>query len=180
MEDLSLHILDIAENSIAAGARNLSIVITEDEAGNLVTLEVADDGKGMEGAQVAQAADPFFTTRTTKSVGLGLSLLKQAAELANGTMDIRSAPGAGTKVVATFQSSHIDRKPLGSMADTIITLISACDEMNIVYIHVRDGKKLVFDSKQIREELAGAPLNSVKALDVIRGYLNQEEDTLTH
>jgi anti-sigma regulatory factor (Ser/Thr protein kinase) len=180
MEDLSLHILDIAENSIAAGARNLSIVITEDVAADVITIEVGDDGKGMDGVDLSRAADPFYTKRTTRDVGLGLSLLKQAAELTNGKMEMRSAPDVGTTVIVTFRSSHIDGKPLGNMADTVIALLTASEEMNILYIHVRDGKKLVFDSRQFREELAGDTLTSAKALDVIRGFLNQEESALTH
>ena len=178
MEDLSLHILDIAENSIAAGARTVSIAVLEDGSADLLSLEIADDGKGMSPGDLEKAADPFFTTRTTRRIGLGLALLREAAVAANGTTHISSAPGAGTTVRATFQMSHIDRKPLGQMADTILALIATPGEFDILYTHTRDGKTVTFDTREIRAELQGIALNSAGALSAIREHLNQEEDSL--
>ncbi|MDP2887228.1 MAG: ATP-binding protein [Ignavibacteria bacterium] len=180
MEDLSLHILDIAENSIAAGARGLSITVSEDVGRDLLTIEIVDDGKGMNAELAEKAADPFFTTRTTRKVGMGLALLKEAAAMANGTMEIRSAPNEGTTIRGSFQFSHIDRKPLGNMADTIVALIANDAEVNILYKHARDGKVLVFDTKLVRTQLGDILLNSVEALNLIRSYLDQEEATLAH
>jgi len=178
MEDLSLHILDVAENSIAAGARNLSITVSEDARQDLLVVEIEDDGKGMDAEAVQKAADPFFTSRTTRRVGLGLALLREAAEAANGSMHIRSTPGSGTTVSATFQLSHIDRKPLGRMAETIIALIATSAEIDLRYAHTIDGKTVDFDTKEIRAHLGGMPLNSVAALSAIRDHLTQEEHTL--
>jgi anti-sigma regulatory factor (Ser/Thr protein kinase) len=180
MEDLSLHILDIAENSIAAGARNLGIVVRENLGEDLLRIEIADDGTGMSPEVAAKAADPFFTTRTTRRFGLGLALLREAAVTANGAMEIHSVPGCGTTITATFQLSHIDRKPLGRMAETIIALIASSAGVDVVYTHSRDGKTIVLDTKEIRTQLAGIALNSVEALSIIREHLIQEEDTLAH
>jgi anti-sigma regulatory factor (Ser/Thr protein kinase) len=178
MEDLSLHILDVAENSITAGARNLSIMVREDTRHDLLAIMIEDDGKGMDADTVQKAADPFFTSRTTRRVGLGLALLRQAAEAANGTMHIRSTPGTGTTVSATFQLSHVDRKPLGGMAETIIALIATSAEIDLRYAHTVDGKTVEFDTKEIRAHLGGIPINSVAALGAIRDHLTQEEHTL--
>jgi anti-sigma regulatory factor (Ser/Thr protein kinase) len=180
MEDLSLHILDIAENSITAGAHTISIMLTEDSARDLLAIEIADDGKGMSGDIVEKVADPFYTSRTTRKVGLGLALFQEAAIIANGSMDIQSIPGAGTMIRATFQLSHIDRKPLGNMVETVTSLLCSSAEVNVRYVHIRDGNKVIFDSKELRDELGGIPLNSAKGINVIRGYLSQEEEALAH
>lgn len=180
MEDLSLHILDIAENSVTAGARNISIVLTEDAVRDLMTVEITDDGKGMDAEAIERAADPFYTTRTTRRVGLGIALFREAAEMANGSLEIHSVPKSGTSIKATFQLSHVDRKPLGNMVETITTLLCWSSEVNVRYVHARDGNKVVFDTMEIRNELGPISLNSVKAMSVIRGYLNQEEETLAH
>jgi anti-sigma regulatory factor (Ser/Thr protein kinase) len=180
MEDLSLHILDIAENSIAAGARNVSIAIHEDIPRNLLSIEIADDGKGMSAEVAERAADPFYTTRTTRRIGLGLALLREAATAANGTMDIRSTPGSGTTIRATFRLGHIDRKPLGSMTETIIALLVTSADIDILYTHTRKGRTVVFDTKEIRHQLGDLSLNSTGAVSLIRDYLSQEEETLAH
>ncbi|MGA3243923.1 MAG: ATP-binding protein [Bacteroidota bacterium] len=180
MEDLSLHILDIAENSIMAGAHNISITLNENSAQDLLTIEIGDDGKGMSGDIVEKVADPFYTSRTTRKVGLGLALFREAAAIANGSMEVQSTPDAGTTVRATFQLSHIDRKPLGNMVETITSLLCSSAEVNIRYVHIRDGNKMIFDSREIREELGCIPLNSIKGINVTRGYLGQEEETLAH
>jgi hypothetical protein len=180
MEDLSLHILDIAENSITAGAHTISITLTEDTAEDLLTIVVADDGKGMSEEAVGKVADPFYTSRTTRKVGLGLPLFREAAAIANGSLEIRSIPDEGTTIRATFQLSHIDRKPIGNMIETIATLLCSSAEVDVRYVHVRDGNKMIFDSREIREELGSIPLNSIKGLNVIRGYLGQEEEALAH
>ncbi|HTY37310.1 MAG TPA: ATP-binding protein [Bacteroidota bacterium] len=180
MEDLSLHILDIAENAVAAGSRLIRISITEDAARDLLSLEVSDDGNGLRREELEKAADPFFSTKSGHRTGLGLALLHQAAIEANGTMELRSVPGRGTTVSASFQASHPDRKPVGNMVDTITALLNACQDLSLVYVHSRDGKRIVFDSREMREELAGAPVHSAKAQMVIHGYLNQEEESLTH
>jgi len=123
MEDLSLHILDIVENSIMASAGRVEISIELDTAADLLTLEISDDGRGMDEQTLKKALDPFFTTRTTRRVGLGLALLAQAARESGGEMDVSSRPNEGTRVRATFRLSHPDCKPMGDIAETIQTLV---------------------------------------------------------
>jgi anti-sigma regulatory factor (Ser/Thr protein kinase) len=178
MEDLSLHILDIAENALTAGARNISIEVHEDRAADLFTVAIIDDGRGMSSEIAARAADPFTTTRTTRKVGLGLALLREAAVAAGGGLEIRSSPGTGTSVTATFRLRHVDRKPLGSMAETILALLAAPGQIEIVYRHSRDGRVIVFDTKEIRSRLDGLPIHSTEVLRFVREFLNQEEASL--
>jgi anti-sigma regulatory factor (Ser/Thr protein kinase) len=180
MEDLSLHILDVAENSIHAGATHIVILIRESLVDDTLTVEIEDNGEGMTSEQMAKASDPFYTTRTTRKVGLGLSLLDQAAKAANGTFEIESRPGSGTRVCATFQLSHVDCKPIGNMADTITALLARRPDIDITYHHERGGQGLSFSTKEIRRQLDDVPVNSPASLNFIRQYLAQEEDNLAH
>jgi anti-sigma regulatory factor (Ser/Thr protein kinase) len=140
MEDLSLHILDIVENSFAAAAKVVKILISEDTERDSLRLEIVDDGKGMSEEMRKNALNPFFTTRTTRRVGLGLPLLAQAARDTGGDLDLESAPGKGTTVRATFQLSHPDRKPLGDIAATLMTIQAARPEVELVFQYEKDGQ----------------------------------------
>ena len=115
MRELSLNVLDIAQNSIAAGASLTEITVEEDTAADRVVIIVKDDGRGMTPEQVRRVSDPFYTTRTTRKVGMGIPLFRMAAEMAGGGLTIDSTPGVGTTVTASFVRSHIDRMPLGDM-----------------------------------------------------------------
>ncbi|MBM4036884.1 MAG: ATP-binding protein [Planctomycetes bacterium] len=137
MEDLSLHILDIVDNSLRSEAKLVEISLVEDTEQDLLTLEVRDDGKGMPAEECARAADPFFTTKPGKRFGLGLALLAQATREAGGELKVSSSPGAGTTVRATFRYGHPDRKPLGDMAATLETLVAGHPEVAFVYEHRR-------------------------------------------
>jgi len=148
MKDLSLHILDIAENSINAGAKNIYISIVEDKNKDLLTLEIKDDGRGISGDNLESVTDPFVTTRKTRRVGLGLALLRQASESAGGKLQIKSSPGAGTIIKATFQLSHIDRKPLGNINQTLVTLMAGNPKLNIKFAHRRNDTEFEFDEKK--------------------------------
>jgi signal transduction histidine kinase len=152
MEDLSLHILDIVENSIAAMAKRIEIRIEEDRANDLVIIEIKDDGKGMDEQTLKKALDPFFTTRTTRRVGLGLSLLAQAAKESEGTFDLSSAPGEGTTVIATFRMSHPDCKPMGDISQTMKVLVTAHPEIDFLYEHKNDNSTYHFDTRDISRE----------------------------
>ena len=149
MEDLSLHILDVVENSIAAGASKIEVKITEDQASDLLVIEIKDDGRGMDKETLDKVLDPFYTTRTTRRVGMGLSLLAQAAEDSNGNFKINSKVGVGTKIKASFQYSHIDRKPIGDMKTTFITLLMSYPEINFIYTHKDDEGISTLDSNNI-------------------------------
>jgi anti-sigma regulatory factor (Ser/Thr protein kinase) len=151
MEDLSLHILDIAENSISASAQRIEIRIDEDQAEDLLTLEISDDGRGMDEQMLKKALDPFFTTRKTRRVGLGLSLLAQAARESGGTMDVTSQPQKGTSVRATFRLSHPDCKPMGDIAQTMHTLVVAHPEIDFVLELKTNDSINRFDSREIEK-----------------------------
>jgi len=152
MEDLSLHILDVVENSIAANASKIVIKIIEEKSKDSLVIEIKDNGRGMNRETINKVLDPFYTTRTTRKVGMGLSLLAQAARESNGDFEIYSKVGEGTEVKATFQYSHIDRKPIGNMNDTIVTLIISHPEINFIYEYRDEEGSCVLDSKEIMKE----------------------------
>lgn len=168
MEDLSLHILDIVENAIQAGASLIKIAIEEDLTKDRMRINIEDDGKGMEKKFLEKAFDPFVTSRTTRRVGLGLPLFHQAAKMSGGEVGVESEPGVGTKVSAVFQHSHIDRKPLGDMGQTLMTLIAGRPEIEIRYEHRRDDREYVLDTREIREVLQGVPINNPEVLSFIK------------
>lgn len=147
MEDLSLHILDVVENSIAAGAHTVGISITEDTLNDLLTVEIVDDGAGIDEKTLKRVLDPFYTTRKTRKIGLGLPLLAQAAEETGGKVTVESEPGERTKVTATFGHSHIDRKPLGNIIETLKVLIAGNPGIDFVFDYIKDDEKYHFDTK---------------------------------
>jgi len=168
VQDLSLHILDIVENSLAAGARRVEIRIREDLPADRMVIEIKDDGSGMDEAMVKQALDPFFTTKTTRRMGLGLPLLAEACRICNGELCLQSCPGKGTTVKATFQHGHIDRKPLGQMGDTLITLIVGHPEVELLYEHRKDGKVFSLDTREVKSDLGDIPLNAPQVVSALR------------
>jgi len=148
MEDLSLHILDIAENSISASAKRIEIRINENQAKDLLTIEIKDDGKGMDEQTLQKVLDPFFTTRKTRKVGLGLSLLAQAARESDGKIELSSAPGKGTTVKAVFCLSHLDCKPIGDIHETIRTLLAGHPGIDFLYEHKKNNSLYCFDTRE--------------------------------
>ena len=173
-----MHILDIAENSIAAQAKKIEIRIEESREKDLLSLEIADDGKGMNKNMIEKATDPFFTTKKLRRFGLGLSLLAEATKAANGHFSIQSKPGEGTRVNATFQTSHIDIKPLGDIPQTIITLIMGHPEVDILYCHRVNHTEYLLDTQEIRAQLNGIPINSTEAIRSIRKNIKEGLDNL--
>ncbi len=168
VQDLSLHILDIAENSLAAGSRRVEILVEEDMPADRMTIEIVDDGCGMDEERMRRALDPFFTTKTVRRVGLGLPLLEEACRTSNGEMRIESCPGKGTRVRATFQHSHIDRKPLGNMRDTLITLMTGHPQLDLLYEHRKEGKTFSLDTREIRADLGEIPLDAPQVVSALR------------
>jgi hypothetical protein len=160
--------LDIVENSLTAGARKVEIRIDEDRGADRMTVEIIDDGCGMDEAMIKQALDPFFTTKTVRRVGLGLPLLAEACRMSNGELSLQSRPGKGTTVRATFQYSHIDRKPLGQMGDTLITLIVGHPEVDLLYEHRKDGKVFSLDTREIKSDFGDVPLNAPRVVSALR------------
>lgn len=173
MEDISLHILDIAENSIRADANSIKIIVVRDVKNDLLRVEVTDDGKGMDAETVAKVRDPFFTTKQKKT-GLGIPLLTQAAEQTGGTLVIESAPGKGTRVLVTFGLSHMDRPAIGNMAETLITLIAGHGDRDYIYEEREGERTFRFDTREIKAELEGVPINDPAALTAIKGMLQDE------
>jgi signal transduction histidine kinase len=152
VEDISLHILDVVENSVRSEAKLIEISLVEDQEQDLLTLEIRDNGKGMDFENCARAADPFFTTKSGCRIGLGLALLAQAAKEAEGDFHVSSFPDAGTTVTATFRWSHPDRKPLGDMSATLETLVTAYRGVDFVY-EQRVGAEITrFDTREIRQK----------------------------
>ncbi len=151
MEDLSLHILDIVENSITAGAKKIEVRILEDAKSDLLTIEIVDDGSGMDEDTARRAPDPFFTTRSTRRVGMGLPLLAQSAEESGGGITIESKPGERTTVKATFGHSHIDRRPLGDVGESLRVLIAGHPDVRFVYEHEKDGTSHRLDTEDLKE-----------------------------
>lgn len=173
MEDLSLHILDIVENSIKASATLVSINIEEDLAADLLSVEIGDNGSGIVGRNIEDALDPFFTSRTERKVGLGLPLLAQSAMEAEGSISIRPASPTGTNVRASFRHSHIDRKPLGNIIETLMVLIAGNPSTDFLFTYRKAGTSYSFDTRLIRAELEGIPINAPSVLSFIRGYLKE-------
>ena len=159
MQDLAAHIMDIAQNSVRAGARRVEIAVVARAEEDTLTVRVTDDGKGMSAETLARVTDPFFTSRTTRRVGLGIPLLKQNAERTGGRFSIRSREGAGTTVEAVFGLRDWDRPPLGDAGGTVALLASANPGMEVVFRMEGPGGRYVFDTREIREVLGDVPLN---------------------
>ena len=178
MRELSLNVLDIAQNSLSAGATLVEITVTEDTAADQLTIVIKDNGRGMTGEQVRRVSDPFYTTRTTRKVGMGIPLFRMAAEMAGGGLEIRSEPGKGTCVQADFTLSHIDRMPLGDMTGTISALIRLNPTVDFSYRHQRDGREAVLDTRQLRQVLEGVPLDTPDVMEWIEGSLTEQETAI--
>lgn len=176
LRELALHILDLTENSLNAGATLVTIEVIEDEAADRLTIRVSDNGHGMDAELACRVTDPFVTTRTTRRVGLGLPFLKQAAEQCNGSMTINSAQGVGTTITATFQKSHIDRMPLGDLPGTILALVVGYPQVDFVYRHIVNGDALDFDTRPIKKELEGVALSEPSVIGYLKDALKEISD----
>ena len=173
MRELSLHLLDIAENGVSAGAQNITITIVEDLRTDRLQLAVDDDGRGMDAAMVEQVTNPFITTRTTRKVGLGIPLLKLAAEMCDGSLTVESTPNVGTTVNVDFQRSHIDRMPLGDVVGTLLALLVGWPQVHWVLRYRVDDEEFVFDDAPIKEELGDLPLSDPEVIGFLRGALRE-------
>ena len=173
MKDLSLHILDILQNSITAGAKLIRLEIEEVPVKDNYSIKFTDDGKGMEANMTQQATDPFFTTRTTRKVGLGLSLLKQNAERTGGYLMISSTPGVGTEVKACFGYSHIDRLPTGDIAGTLALTASSYPAIDFIYRHTTPKGSFVFDTTEIKETLEEVPINDPQVIAFMKNLIRE-------
>jgi hypothetical protein len=173
MRELSLHILDIVENSTRAGAKQVFITIAENAPQDTLTVEVADDGRGMSPDVKEKVLDPFYTTKTVRRVGLGLPMLAQAAERTGGRLTLESNEGKGTRVTASFGLSHIDRQPLGDMAGTMVSLIAGNTDVDFVYRHERGERLFVFDTREVRAQIDDVPINNAQVLHFVRELIEE-------
>jgi anti-sigma regulatory factor (Ser/Thr protein kinase) len=168
MIELALHILDIAENSSRADAKRIEITLDENMNSDTLSLEIRDNGRGMDEETLKKAMDPFYTTKKVRRVGLGLPMLEQAAQKAGGRFSLESEVGKGTRVFAQFQHSHIDRQPIGDIPGVLVALIIGNPDADILYIHRKNGKSYTLDTSEIRSALGDVPLNHMEVLNVIK------------
>jgi anti-sigma regulatory factor (Ser/Thr protein kinase) len=179
LRELSLHILDIAENGVTAGADCIQILVDEARQDDHLEIVIQDNGSGLPPEKRQKLTDPFVTSRTTRRVGLGLSLLAAAAQRCEGDLEVTSEAGKGTRVVATFQYNHIDRAPLGDIASTITTLIMGNSEVDFVYNHIIDGREFSLDTREVKAEMPDLSLTDPMVIHqltrTIRNSLRQLE-----
>lgn len=178
MKELSLNILDITENSVKAGATLTEIILKETD--DMLIITVKDNGCGMSEDIVNSVTNPFYTTRTTRNVGLGIPLFKLAAEQTGGKIEIISktkesdSVSHGTSVTAYFYKNHIDFTPLGDVIATVTTLIFGHPETDFLFIHAKGERKIRLDTRELRNILEDVPLNSYDVIEWIRGYLEEQ------
>lgn len=173
MLTLSDHILDITENSIRAGAKLIEISIDEDSENDFLSIEIKDDGHGMSQDIVQKVLDPFYTTKTVRRVGLGLPLLKDAAERSGGTFQIKSQENQGTTVKATFGLHHLDRQPLGAIINIMVILIISNSDIDFFYKHRHNDRRFEMDTREIRKEIEDVPINHPQIIKYIRGTMEE-------
>ncbi len=176
MKELSLNILDIAKNSVTAGAT--LVEITVEELPNRLSITVRDNGCGMTPEFVARVTDPFTTTRTTRKVGLGIPLLQMEARMAGGDLTIASEVGKGTILTAWFDPDNIDMPPLGDLPSSMVTLIQGSPDIDFLFTHLRDGAEYSLDTRDIREIMGDISLAEPEVLGWLSDYLTEHESTL--
>ena len=178
MRELSLNILDIAQNSIAAGASLIRIDVAEDTVKNELLISISDNGCGMTQEQVSNVLDPFYTTRTTRKVGMGIPLFRLAAEQTGGSLSIESEKGKGTTTSALFRTDSIDFTPLGDVTSTVVILISMNTDRNFIYTRSRNGESFLLDTAEMKEILGGVPLNEPEVVQWMKDYINEQTNIL--
>ena len=178
MRELSLNILDIAQNSISAGASLITIEVSENTTDNTLLIGIYDNGKGMSEEQVKSVIDPFFTTRTTRKVGMGIPLFKMAAEQTGGRLEIKSELGVGTEVKAYFKTDSVDFTPLGDVASTIQMLITMNTDRDFVYKHIVNEKEFVCDTREIKEILGDVPLDTYEVSQWLKDFITENTEVL--
>lgn len=173
MQDLSLHILDIAENSVRAGANLIEITMKQEIISNCLILEIKDNGVGMSEQMLKYVENPFFTTRSTRRIGLGIPLLKQNCEMTEGSLEIKSVEGIGTCLKATMRYDHIDRLPVGDLTSTLVTLIRMHPKVDWVYVQSKEKQEFKLDTRVLKEILGEVSIQKIEIINWIREYINQ-------
>jgi hypothetical protein len=173
LKDIALHILDIVQNSIYAGASMVEITVIENTVSDEFKVIISDNGNGMEREMLNKVTDPFFTSRKTRKVGLGIPLLKSRAEQAGGSFLISSVPGKGTELIAIFGHSHLDRPPKGDVAGVISILAGANPGMDFVFRHWFNETGFVFDTREAKEILEGVSLQEPAVMNYIKEMIRE-------
>ncbi len=178
MRELSLNILDVAQNSITAGASLITIEVNENTVDHTLLIGIYDDGCGMSEEQVKSVIDPFFTTRTTRKVGMGIPLFKMAAEQTGGGLEIKSELGVGTRVTATFKTDSVDFTPLGDVASTVQMLITMNTDRDFLYKLTVDGKEFIADTREIKGILGDVPLDTYEVSQWLKDFITENTNEL--
>ena len=178
MQELSLNVLDIAQNSVSAGATLITISVFINRGEDALSISIEDNGCGMSGEVCQKVCDPFYTTRTTRKVGMGLPFFKMAAEQTGGSFTLSSAPGEGTQVKAVFVFSSIDRAPLGDMASTVSSLVQCSPDIDFIYTLCDEEERFTFDTREVRAVLGGVPLDSPDVSLFIKDYVSEHSTSI--
>lgn len=173
MKDLSMHILDIAQNSITAGAETIEVEITENRVTDQYRIVITDNGKGMTAAYAAKVTDPYITSRTTRKVGLGLPLLKQNAERTGGSLEVKSETDKGTRITALFSLKNIDRPPLGDIGGTMVLLAAANLNIRFIYRHITEKDTFTFDTREVNATLEGMPISEAGVIRFLKEMIRE-------
>ena len=174
MNELSLYILDLVQNSITAGAKRITITVAYDRAKDTLTVTIEDDGCGMDEELLSRVTSPFTTTRKTRKVGLGIPMIMQLCQMCEGTFDIRSEPGIGTVLTLGFKASHVDLPPMGNLPETMLSLVNGAPEgVEFVLNYSVDDTGFDFSTEEVRQMLGGVPLNTPEVLSWIRDYIKE-------
>ena len=178
MREISLHILDIAQNSVTANASLVEITVDENISADKLTVVIKDNGKGMSEELLAKVVDPFTTGRKTRKVGLGIPLIKMAAEVTGGSFSLESELGVGTTLTAVFKYSSIDRQPLGNMAETMLGMVTSYEKVDFLYTHKVNDKEFVLDTREIKKVLGDVSLAVPDVYMWLSEYLKEGEAEL--
>lgn len=178
MRELSLNVMDVAQNSVRAEASLVTITVEESDKNDSLSISIEDNGCGMTEEQVSQVIDPFFTTRTTRKVGLGVPLFKLSAEQTGGSFEIRSKLGEGTVTTARYVKSHVDMTPLGDINSTVEILIRCNPQIDFVFTRTNDNGSFTLDTREIRAVLEGVSLDTPDVTEWIRQYLEEQTQIL--
>ncbi|MBQ1838883.1 MAG: sensor histidine kinase [Ruminococcus sp.] len=178
MRELSLNVMDVAQNSVRAEASLVEIEVEESDKNDSLSITIRDNGCGMTQEQVQQVIDPFFTTRTTRKVGLGVPLFKMSAEQTGGSFDITSEVGRGTQTRARYVKSHVDMTPLGDINSTVSILIRCNPEIDFVFTHSTDKGAFTLDTRELREVLEGVSLDTPDVVEWIEQFLEEQTENI--
>ena len=178
MRELSLNVMDVAQNSVRAQASLVYITVAESDREDRLTISISDNGCGMTDEQVQQVIDPFFTTRTTRKVGLGVPLFKLSAEQTGGSFSITSQVGKGTTTTAIYVKSSVDMTPLGDIDGTVRILIQCNPDIDFIFTHSTDIDSFTLDTRELREVLGDVSLNTPDVLEWIGEFLKENTNNI--